>query len=131
MAFTSAPWAIFHNGVTNMIVPAMRHGVVAGIIPNEYDARLIAAAPDMHAALLWLKPYADLQVTKYPDSEDAPGWRMVLAAIERETVGGAPLKEIPYNPAWTHGEIGADEAALMEANGWRMRPDGSYFKPGS
>lgn len=43
----------------------------------------------------------------------------------------SPIKEIPYNPAWTHGEIGADEAALMEANGWRMRPDGSYFKPGS
>jgi phage host-nuclease inhibitor protein Gam len=40
-------------------------------------------------------------------------------------------REIPYNPAWTHGEIGADEQALMEANGWRMRPDGSYFKPGS
>lgn len=42
-----------------------------------------------------------------------------------------PLTEIPYNPAWTHGEIGADEQALMEANGWRMKPDGSYFKPGS
>lgn len=40
-------------------------------------------------------------------------------------------REIPYNPAWTHGEIGADEQALMETNGWRMRPDGSYFKPGS
>lgn len=41
------------------------------------------------------------------------------------------IQKIPYNPAWTHGEIGADEQALMEANGWRMRPDGSYFKPGS
>jgi hypothetical protein len=40
-------------------------------------------------------------------------------------------REIPYNPAWTHGEIGDDEAALMEANGWRMRPDGSLFKSGS
>lgn len=40
-------------------------------------------------------------------------------------------REIPYNPAWTHGEIGADEQSLMEANGWRMRPNGSYFKPGS
>jgi hypothetical protein len=38
---------------------------------------------------------------------------------------------IPYNPAWTHGEIGFDEADRMVADGWRMRPDGSWFKSGS
>jgi hypothetical protein len=50
---------------------------------------------------------------------------------EFKSANPQPAREIPYNPAWTHGEIGADEQALMEANGWRMRPDGSYFKPGS
>ncbi len=40
-----------------------------------------------------------------------------------------------YNPAYTHGEIGTDEAAAraarLEAQGYRMRPDGTYFKAGS
>ncbi len=55
--------------------------------------------------------------------------REVIAKVKAATRDEP--REIPYNPAWTHGEIGADEAAMMEANGWRMRPDGSYFKPGS
>lgn len=87
--FTPGPWAIFHTGRMNMIVPAMRDGMVADLIENDADARLIRSSPDMLAALLWLKPYAELQVRKYPNGEDIGGWRMVLAAIERTTGGGA------------------------------------------
>lgn len=52
------------------------------------NASRFMAAEDMLAALLWLKPYAELQVRKYPDGEEIGGWRMVLAAIERGTGGG-------------------------------------------
>lgn len=53
------------------------------------NASRLMASEDMLTALLWLKPYAELQVRKYPDGEDIGGWRMVLAAIERATGGGA------------------------------------------
>lgn len=67
----------------------------------------------------------------------AKGKRMVALTDEEYALvksfreNRKPAKEIPYNPAWTHGQIGADEEALMLADGWRMRPNGSYFKPGS
>lgn len=106
MAHTPGPWKVIRTVrgyVSHITAPKENPNHPGGIVdilrkgsfifPSSDEAaanaRLIAAAPDMHAALLWLKPYADLQVRKYPDSEDAPGWRMVLAAIERTTGGGA------------------------------------------
>lgn len=59
--------------------------------------------------------------------EYVEGW--CDATHQRQSV--KPATEIPYNPAWTHGEMGFDEQDLMVSNGWRMRPDGSWFKPGS
>jgi hypothetical protein len=49
---TPGPWAIFHTGNINMIVPAMRDGMIADLIDNAANARLIAAAPDLLDALL-------------------------------------------------------------------------------
>lgn len=57
--------------------------------------------------------------------------KAAIAAARRVVLGHAPAQILEYNPAWSEGEIGDDEKARMEASGWRMRPDGSYFKAGS
>jgi hypothetical protein len=49
------------------------------------NARLIAAAPDLLEALLWLQLYAEVQVRNHPDATDTPNWKKVLAAIAKAT----------------------------------------------
>lgn len=81
--FTPGPWAIFHTGTINMIVPAMRDGMVADMIENKADARLIASAPDMLAVLQLVDSVIGASNPKlYLLS-------IVRAAIERATGGEA------------------------------------------
>ncbi len=50
-AHTPGPWAIFYDNGINVIIPAMRDGTIADMIRGDADAYLIAAAPEMLAAL--------------------------------------------------------------------------------
>lgn len=50
---TPGPWAVFHTGQMNMILPAMRDGMIADLIERAEDARFIAALfPDVVLALI-------------------------------------------------------------------------------
>lgn len=51
MAHTPGPWVVVHTGSMNMIVPAMREGMIADLIESDANAHLIVAAPDLRAAL--------------------------------------------------------------------------------
>lgn len=50
-AHTPGPWAVIHDAGVFTIVPAMRDDVIADLINNPADARLIHAAPALLAAL--------------------------------------------------------------------------------
>lgn len=96
-----------------------------------------------------VKDNDDGEITVSLDGKELRGWsyandgeRRLKMGMAREYVEGwcdgkeyvppPPVdRVIPYNPAWTHGEIGFDEQDRMVADGWRMRPDGSWFKAGS
>lgn len=49
------------------------------------DMRLIAAAPELLEACLWLKPYAMVQVRNHPNGNDSPQWQAMLNAIAKAT----------------------------------------------
>lgn len=96
---TPGPWQVvpFERALHHWLVGDSDCGSIADCSPPgpwmsfeeaTANARLCASAPDLLAALLWLKPYAQLRVREYPNGEDIGGWRMVLAAIERATGGG-------------------------------------------
>lgn len=118
----------------------MAHTLIVDRSPTPADLQeIMRINKELRAALLMTLPYVR-RVAMTTPTEPARSARaikaeqnvkLIEALIARAEAGKSSHKEIPYNPAWTHGEIGADEAALMESNGWRMRPDGSYFKPGS
>ncbi len=55
------------------------------IDPDSPEGVLIAAAPDMLAALQWIETYARVQVERHPEAEDTPGWSRILAAIAKAT----------------------------------------------
>lgn len=46
-------------------------------------ARLCALNVELVAVLEWLAPYAEIQVSIYPDAADTPNWRKLLAAIAK------------------------------------------------
>ena len=62
---TPGPWAIFHTGSINQIVPAMRPGMIADLIDNEANAYLIAAAPDLLEALKGVMRVADRATVEF------------------------------------------------------------------
>lgn len=100
MAHTPGPYELYAEGHTIVVGDVATHTDLAEFFyADEHtvsttrdealaNASRFMASEDMLAALLWLKPYAELQVRKYPDGEEIGGWRMVLAAIERAAGGG-------------------------------------------
>jgi len=78
-AQTPGPWAIFHTGNVNMIIPANRDGMIADLIENEANAHLIAAAPDL------------LEACK--KAIDAADWPR-LNAVERREIAAETLRII-------------------------------------
>ena len=51
----------------------------------DANARLIAAAPELLEACLWLKEYAEVQVRSHPDASDTKKWQSLLTAITKAT----------------------------------------------
>lgn len=101
---TPGPWV--HVKVEDLydVCPAMRPGAIALDISNEPNARLIAAAPDMLAALYEAREFIDGQIDVVDGSygEPAPNRAMVLAqeidaAIAKAT--GSSSSEEPHDKA--------------------------------
>ena len=103
---TPGPWRIDVNGSEEWSVdydgPSSTYMTICGARPQpvcfavepsaygndeevEANARLIAAAPDLLDACLWLKVYAEVQVRRHPDAPDTPKWQSMLDAIAKAT----------------------------------------------
>lgn len=49
----------------------------------EANAQLISAAPELLAACVWLKPYAEVQIRNHPEAPDSTGWQSLLDAVDK------------------------------------------------
>ena len=81
MTHTPGPWVIFHCDGISSIMPAMREGEIATNIRNDDDARLIASAPELVAALKGLMAFTEFQFSQLPQAKDA---RAALAKVKEE-----------------------------------------------
>lgn len=97
MAHTPGPYELYSEGRTIIVGDAATHTDLAEFFYRdehtvstsreeaEANARLFMAGRDMLAALLWVRPFAEAALRYNLNQHDSPGWRMVLAAIERAT----------------------------------------------
>lgn len=99
--FTPGPWSAIRNscfweiesGAHGMIGDACAshhiHADDGKLAPEQAEliaaanARLMAAAPEMFAALKQLEAYAEVQVRRHPDATDTPIWQSVLSALAK------------------------------------------------
>ena len=83
--YTAGPWGVPDGGMRPMVCSA--HAVVATLADTgdefEANARLIAAAPDLLAALRALLKVCDAEL----DAKRVPEMRAARAAIARATEG--------------------------------------------